>query len=266
MNKRYLTDSHFHSSISIDSQASLMDQATAAHAIGMQEICVTDHWDVTEDEAAPDLAQWEKIYFETKERIPKGLALNFGIEIGEGHRNLPLLHSVLQNPNFDLVIGSVHSLNTDKGWDEIHPLANTCKSQEDVVPIMEYYMEALEDQCRHPHFDTMAHLGYPLRYFNKSLQVSFDPYLDRLVAVLESLIKLEKSLELNTTQGNLVEENRWLFSLYHDLGGKMVTVGSDAHRTNSMSLGVAEGYDLLQSLGFQTVTVYRGRTPHQVPI
>ena len=53
---------------------------------------------------------------------------------------------------------------------------------------------------------------------------------------------------------------------YRELGGEIVTVGSDAHRPEDVGLGMAQSLDLLRELGFRAVNVYRRREPRSIPL
>jgi histidinol-phosphatase (PHP family) len=68
-------------------------------------------------------------------------------------------------------------------------------------------------------------------------------------------------MELNTYRGRtLAEWAPWL-RMYRELGGEIVTVGSDAHRPNGMGQGIREAYELLTQCGFRYVCTYDRRKP-----
>ena len=50
-------------------------------------------------------------------------------------------------------------------------------------------------------------------------------------------------------------------ALYRELGGEIITVGTDAHIARDAGLYLREGYDLLRELGFRYVTVFQKRRP-----
>jgi histidinol-phosphatase (PHP family) len=55
----------------------------------------------------------------------------------------------------------------------------------------------------------------------------------------------------------------WL-ALYRELGGEILTVGSDAHVPENVGQGVPEAYDLIRAAGFRYIAVYEGRKPRFV--
>ena len=85
----YLSDLHFHTLCSSDSPATLAQQAEAAMAAGLREICVTDHWNLLDQQGnrlptvydwGPSLDQWRAL----RDRWPGKLELRLGVEVGNG--------------------------------------------------------------------------------------------------------------------------------------------------------------------------------------
>ena len=129
-----------------------------------------------------------------------------------------------------------------------------------------YFSEVLQT-ARWNHFDSLAHLTYPLRYIKKKLGLDVDTGLfkDQIDLILRTLAINGKALEVNSS--GLRQElgktlpGREVIERFKELGGKYVTVGSDAHCCEDLASGVGEAYALLRGCGFTHYTVYEKHRP-----
>jgi histidinol-phosphatase (PHP family) len=124
----------------------------------------------------------------------------------------------------------------------------------------------------------MGHIGYCLRYMKKlgyNAELTLERNGDRIDTLLRTLIYNGRGLELNCA--DLIHggrDNALLLTFpsvpilrrYRELGGEIVTVGSDAHTTRAAGVGVAEGYELLRENGFRYVTAFRRHKPEFIKI
>ena len=80
----------------------------------------------------------------------------------------------------------------------------------------------------------------------------------------------DKAIEFNTSRilrkDAPVLPDREIFTRYKELGGTRITLGADAHNTESLASGIKEALDLLRDIGFTEYTVYIDRKSIQVPI
>ena len=51
---------------------------------------------------------------------------------------------------------------------------------------------------------------------------------------------------------------------YKDLGGEIITVGSDAHAPEPLGKGLREAYAMMADCGFRYVAVYHQRKPEMI--
>ena len=88
--------------------------------------------------------------------------------------------------------------------------------------------------------------------------------------MIEKTIKKDKGLEINTSglrHGcNFPHPNPVILRRYKELGGKIVTVGSDAKRVDDLARNFDVAYDILESVGFDETAVYHNRKPDFVKI
>jgi histidinol-phosphatase (PHP family) len=126
------------------------------------------------------------------------------------------------------------------------------------------YFHQMEQLMDWGNFDALAHLPYPLRYMvqRDGQPVTLHRYEDQIIALLRRLIQSGKALEVNSAKSlPLMPEYSWLLGRYRELGGELVTAGSDAHRVADAGVGLEQVYDLIQAKGFRYITIFRGRKP-----
>ena len=122
-------------------------------------------------------------------------------------------------------------------------------------------MDMLEELVQTKGWDVLGHVIYPLRYIPAEHGLDLRPWWDRLAEIFRAVISQGKGIELNTSAGTTVEQWREVLALYRDLGGEVLTLGSDAHRPQFMAAAFPQALELLRALGFRWLCVYRRRTP-----
>lgn len=262
----YLTDYHCHSLLSPDGYAPLADMAQAAADAGLSELCITDHCDLLTGRGAPvgsyDWAPAVKQFQETAPQFAGTLKLKLGMEFGSGHLDPAAAQAILAQPALDFVIGSVHNMSPETGGLDFYYL--DYQTPDDCRRALDDYFDSLDKLVKTDCYDVLGHIIYPLRYMHGL--GSMDPYYDRIHALLRTAAQMGRGIEVNTYRGNTLEEWRPVLERWRDVGGELVTVGSDAHRPEHVGLGVGEAYELLRDVGFRYVAVYDRRKPAMIPI
>ncbi len=271
--KQCYTDYHFHTNISPDSDEALKKQVEAALQQGVNILCSTDHWDLVDQEyptLSPPLDRWHKETQKVTQQFQENpeLQLLFGIEVGEGYVCPQAVDKAIEGLPVDFILASVHAVAcTDfaKGTSIYHALAGSHSLQE-YRDFFQLYFQALLDQSKASFYDSFGHINYPFRYLPKDCPVVVEDYLEEITAVLENILKQDKVFELNTCRGQTIEVWTPILKRYKELGGKHLTIGSDAHRKEDMSAGIIEAVALLKSLGYQEYVYYAQRKKILVPI
>lgn len=266
--KQYYADYHMHSEFSVDSKELLGNYVKEAEKQGISEFCITDHWDLEPQTTHADLNGMRKgmdRWATENANAPAGIRVNFGIEVGDGYLNVPLVDQVLAEFPFDYVIGSVHSLNSAAKKSIFHGFPDQ-PDKEAHQRFFRHYFDTMILQSQQTYFDSLGHIIYAFRYMKHDVGLSIQDYMEDVTTILENLIQNQKSFELNTTQGTTLEIWRPILQRYQDLGGTAITLGADAHRASHFGLGIPEGVALLKSYGFQHYLVYRERKPVEIPI
>ncbi len=263
-----LTNYHFHSQCSFDSEAPLTEMCAAAEKHGIGNLCLTDHADLVDEFGQPnDDWCWQQIdeqLFGARQRFPH-LTIRRGVELGQALSRPEAAELVLAEPGIDFVLGSVHVNpgGEDYYWIEYQSLQQ-CND------LLEEYLLCLLALSRTDYFDSLAHLSYPLRYMRGKggFAASLSPFDDLVREILKTLVHRGKALELNTsgyrTNGGEPLPDARILGMYRELGGDLITIGSDAHVPEHMADGLERGMALLETCGFRYLTLYENRKPQQI--
>lgn len=265
-----LWDTHMHTHFSGDSEADPKDMIRAAKALGLSGICFTDHLDLDfPDEPELFLMDVDQYIEEMNTLVShtqqggttKPLEMRIGIELGlqphlaEKHRKLTASHP------FDFVIGSSHVVH---GKDPYYPAFYQNKAEDEAYA--EYFSSILENIAVFDDFDVYGHLDYVVRYGpNKNKFYSYEKFADIIDEILRALIARGKGIELNTAgfKYGLGHPNptEAVIKRYRELGGEIITIGSDAHALEHVGFDFAKVPGILTDAGFRYFTVYKNRKP-----
>lgn len=269
-----LTDFHCHTNISLDASDSMLAMARAERAAGVDILCFTDHCDSVDwrtlEFYPPCQTVAERVlraYDECRDRLPEGLDVRLGMELGETIFHPELAARLAEAPGLDFILGSLH-ITPEQG--DFHNIRY--ESYDQCAALCRLYLEKLQLIAEAGHFDVMAHIGYLRRYMWKN---GFDAGLtlrehgDEIEALLRTILAKGKGIELNCSglrDGCGPFPSEEILRLYRALGGEIITVGSDAHRTQDAAKCVPQGHELLRSLGYRYVCVYRRHEPEFLPL
>lgn len=271
MNKEFLRfDMHTHSESSHDSVCPVSEMAKSAEEKGLSGFAVTDHCDIEFCETQ-DLEQIIKQSISDAKKVNKrgGIRVFHGIEIGElmWHKNVT--DEILGKFNFDVVIGSVHAVKLD-GYEM--PYSQIDFSEIDKKTLnayMEKYFDDMLEMLENSDIDILAHMTCPLRYINGKYQMEIESqkYKDKIKAILKYIIKNNIALEINTScvyEGSgycefLPEE--WIIIMYKNMGGYLITTGSDAHIAENSANSFDKLYAFLTDMGFEKAYYFENRRP-----
>ena len=269
----YCSDYHLHTIISSDSPAFLEQQAQAALDVGLNEICVTDHWNLLDQLAnpLPHTRDWSDSIaqlYQARKQFGDRLEIRLGIEVGNGEIDPEGISAGLARAGdeLDFVIGSLHNMSLGPGGLGIYTAAKRCQTREEGIALLDDYMDTLTALAATDTFDVLGHVIYPLRYLPPQWNLTLQPYEERLRELFRTLIETGRGIEVNTSQGSTVQEWTPVLELYRDCGGELITVGSDAHRPFQVGAAFYDTYKLLSHLGFRWHATYRNRTPKMHPL
>lgn len=267
-------DCHVHTSFSFDSKATIEEQCEKAIELGFSAITVADH----NLPVHPHYAQHENIRASVfaanrmKEQYAGKIKVLAGVELGD-----PLTDSaypykeIYEIEGLDCILGSIHSTPICKKYFPDNPYSDNLldiAKQGDLAFVKEiisvYYKEYL-NLCENADVDILTHLTFPFRYTNGALGygLTISEYDDAIEKILKVIIKTGKTLEINTSGFPLGWQefmpNKRILKRYYDLGGRNVSLGSDAHKTEHLGVAFEEAGAMLKKIGFTHGSYYENR-------
>ena len=251
-------DYHMHSRVSFDAKDSGLDMALAAAARGVKEICFTDHIDYTpEMDMVFDTAVYNAEYDGLQ--VP-GLLIRRGMEFGLTPDNPDQLKKDLRRRPFDFVLGSVHLVDgvdiyLDPYWQG--------KTYDEAVRL--HLETTLECVRVHEDYDVLGHLTYIAKCGanpRKEL-LRYSDHKAIMDEIMAELVRRGKGMELNTSGidrcgGPLPTLD--YFQRFYELGGRIITVGSDSHDVARAGQYTHEMVAELKKI-FGYVCTFEGRRP-----
>lgn len=270
-------DLHVHSSFSSDSSQSPVSIIEECINKGFSYVYFTDHHDmdfpVSPDNPDMDFQLDFDSYIKTltklKEEYKDKITLLIGVEQGICPEVAPRISALSNAYPFDFIIGSSHltCLSVTKG-DPYYPSYYEGKSY--IESYRQYFESELENVRLTDGFDVYGHLDYAVRYCpDKSFVYNFDDYRDIFEVLLKELISRGKGIEINTagiTKIGYPHPHIEALKLYKQLGGEIITVGSDAHVKENIGYGFDVAEDILKSLGYNYYTIFKNRKPDFLPL
>lgn len=263
----YLADYHMHSRISPDAKYSMREMAEAAARNGMDEVCFTDHiepvaWNGRDPVLTYDWAGLKRDYEEAREALGDRIRIRLGIELGEAVLDLPRTAALLaEAPELDFIIGSTHILS--ERFDLVDLYFFHPKDEEEALLGITDYLALVKREAEWGGFDVLGHLTLPLRYLNENqgFHMTFDPFESEVEDILRTVVRKGLGIELNTNRGNdPLPGEKWL-RMYRDLGGEIITLGTDAHTPEFTGCAVRERQELLRRCGFTRFCTFEKRQP-----
>lgn len=269
-----VSDYHLHTSFSGDSKAPMESMIEKGIELGLKHMCFTEHMDLDYVYAPGDAEAMFEVNTDSylfdviryKEKYADKINLNFGIELGIQPHISRELAKYAKSYDFDFIIASSHLCNRK---DPYYPSFYEGRDEEEAY--REYFLSILDNLKSFSNFDVYGHLDYVVRYGpNKDANYSYDKYKDVLDKILSWLVDHEKGLEINTggISYGLKELNPCtdILRRYKELGGEIITVGSDAHAPERIAQGFERAAEILTSCGFKYYTIFAKRTPEYVKI
>ena len=285
-----LWDTHLHTDFSGDCDVTPEAMILGAKQLGLPGICFTDHldWDHPDlpnrfeldvENYVPKcrlLAQMQQELTKgqavlTDGKIPLGnsqeaFTVCTGIEIGIQPHLAERVKGLLQEYSFDFVIASTHLSHSHD-----LPDIELFKGLSEDVSYEVYFKRILENIQVFDDFDVYGHLDYVVRYGpNKNRYYSYEKFADIIDEVLKALIHRGKGIEINTSGFKYgvghPHPTEDIIKRYRELGGEIITVGSDGHKPEHIAYAFDKVPEILKEAGFRYYTVFQERAPRFLPL
>lgn len=267
-----LADYHVHTGFSDDSAYPLEQVARDALRLNLDEVCFTEHvdygvkpeWDspagarfedghpVTNCPYGPYLDELDRVRAELGDRIALRAGLELGVQTLTLKENRALVERLADR--LDFVICSVHQVGNLEFWNGDYQESRT---QDEIHKA--YYEELLEVVGSFDGYSVLGHLDL-IRRYDPFGDYPFGRVRDVVAEVLRRVVADGKGIEVNTSGiryglGDF-QPSREILELYRDLGGTVVTVGSDSHKPEHLGSYLRLAYRELEDLGFEGVWTF----------
>ena len=261
-------DFHLHSSFSGDSDAPMEKMIQKAISLGLTHMCFTEHYDpdyvYSEDEFGlfelnTDSYLYDLLRFRAK--YCDEIQIKFGVELGLQPHLSSELAAYSKAYDFDFIIGSTHICHRK---DPYYPTFFEGRDEDEAH--QEYFEAVLEDVKEAPYFDVYGHLDYVVRYGpTKNDKYTYQKHADVIDKILLAILEQEKGIELNTSgfRADLNQPNPCIdiIKRYKELGGEIITVGSDAHTPEHLGTNFDKASEILKECGFKYYSIFDHRIP-----
>lgn len=259
-------DFHTHSHFSSDSTASMQSMVNKAIELGMDILCFTDHmdYDFPKECGLPFTFDPNEYFKELEEIIEKNrdkIIILKGIELGLQPHVAELDNKLLDQYDFDFIIGSSHLA---EGMDPYSPTfwANRTIEQS----IQTYYEGIIKNVKMFDHFQVYGHLDYIVRYIpDKSYVFTYRKYSDVIDEALKCILNAGRGIEVNTSGYKYglghAHPNVDILKRYIELGGELITIGSDGHKPEHLCYDFSSAEQMLLSLGFKYYATFEKQKP-----
>ncbi len=279
-----ITDCHTHTHNSFDADNdTVIERCERAIQLGLDAMAVTDHCEVNrfyeKDYYKIDFEQkyddygfkkaFEASMAETtaaKEIYDKKFNLICGLELGQPLTDSKVTEQILSDGRLDFVIASMHELPRHDDF------AFLDYSKENVPSLLEQNFCEILKIAKWGKFDVLGHITYVLRYMQgeQNIQVDMKPYSEVIREIFKAVIEHGKGIEINTSglrqkYGKTFPTPDYI-KLYHEMGGEILTVGSDSHTTCDLGKGIKEGIEIAKEAGFKYIAYFKNRKPYFVKI
>ena len=254
-------DYHLHTTVSFDGIGTPEELIASAQKSGLKEICFTDHYDFNSDPTLEHNVFTSESYHAAYDSLAaQNLKIRRGVEFGLTTWNQPQLEELLRTLSFDFVIGSVHFVDGHDPYEEAY--------WENITPdaaFRKYLLGTLDCVKAHHNFDVLGHLTYVCKSAHNPTRrpIPFQDYLDITDEIMKVLITKGIGMEINTSgvdrAGTFLPSADYL-KRFKELGGEIVTIGSDAHDATRVGQYIPEAMEIIKDI-FGYVCTFENRKP-----
>ena len=249
-------DQHVHSNFSFDSNEDLENYINVSNK---NDIVTTEHLDFAnpiinqEDSSIEYLKYIEEITSLNKKYSNKFFS---GIEIGYTPNSEKRIEDFLKNKNFNLKLLSIHQNGL---YDYMCVNKKLISLEALIQEYFEQMIQALESSIE---FNVLAHFEYGIRIVDISV-TDFDSLASKFLnKIIELIIKKEIAFEVNTkSMYKYKKENLYSYMIekYLKKGGKLFTLGSDAHNIKDYAYKFDEARKFLLTRNIKEIILFKDK-------
>ena len=280
-----LIDCHTHTQFSVDSEADLGMCAERADRLGLDAYAVTDHCECnswypaehySDGDDMHDSYRYKDCFLDSvaavtalKEKYNGKLNLICGVEMGQPQAVPEAAAFINADERVDFIIGSLHQIRGEKDFYYIDYID---LGTDKIYDLLERYFMELNEMCRTNSFDVLGHLTYGLRYMKQrhGIEPDISRFDDIIADSFRTLAQNGKGIEINTSGlrqgfGETFPNLRYT-KLFREMGGEIMSVGSDAHTAEDIGKNVRDGIEIAKAAGFTQIAYFKKRQPQFIAI
>ncbi|OPJ56523.1 histidinol-phosphatase HisJ family protein [Alkalithermobacter paradoxus] len=262
-------DYHIHSNFSSDCKTDMNDTIKRAIELGIYEICFTDHVDYDYPDLSIDFDIDLDKYFEKLDNLAlkyqDKISIKKGIEMGLQPHIIQKCNESISSYPFDFVICSIHSAEKKDLYN-----GDIFKGISQKEGYEKYYLDVLNIVKNFDNYSVLGHLDIIKRYGNFESFLDDSNFTDLIEEILKNIISRGKGIEVNTSGFryglNSASPTVEVLKLYKNLGGEIITTGSDSHTPDNLCYKFDYIYELLKSVGFNYITTFDKMNPKFIKI
>ncbi len=262
-------DYHVHSNFSSDSDTDMKDTIERAIDIGLKEICFTDHIDY--DYCDPtinfdfDINEYTDYINKMRKLYGNKIKILKGVEIGIQSHIIEKCEDLVDKGKFDFVIASIHTCDRKDLYNGDFFIDKSPKES-----YSKYFEELLKCVKAFDSFNVVGHLNIIIRYNEAVAKENIRDYYNIIEEIFKTLINKNKGIEINTS-GYRYKLNDFMPSydvlkFYKELGGEIITLGSDSHVVDTLGTKFDYVYEVLKYIGFKYITTFENMEPRFIKI
>lgn len=261
-------DYHIHSNFSPDSKTSMENMIETSIDLGLREICFTDHMDYDINQTNKFVVDYKKYLHKLslmQNKYKNKISIKKGIELGLQPHLIDKCKRDVESNSFDFVICSLHAIDKDDLYydDYFHD-----KTQFQAYEI--YYKRLYEIVKNFDKYSVIGHLDLIKRYGKYDSILKDNLFIDIIEETLKEIIKNGKGIEINTScfKYNLPDltPSKQIIKLYKDLGGEIITTGSDSHSPAYIACQFDYIHSFLKEIGFNYICSFNNMNPEFIKI
>ncbi len=265
------TDYHLHTAYSDDSIYLMEQLIQDAIRLGLEEICITDHVDYgvkydADDPNRPKDAvlnvDYPRYFDELATLIPQyqdKITIKKGLDFGIQLHTIDAYQKLYDQYPLDFVLLSIHQIENQEFWNQEFQKG---KSQQEYNE--KYYDYLYEILQHYDAYSVLSHLDLIVRY-DRQGRYPFENLKPKIEKILRHIIKNGKGIEVNTSSFQYglddLMPSRNILALYKELGGTILTIGSDAHTQQYVGNHIEEVKAELKTIGFQYFHTFDAMKP-----
>ena len=269
-----IADMHTHSENSHDSKCKIEDMMKSQITKGTNIFAVTDHFDTYSyndyDIFTPIKCAYDTVA-ELNAKYGDKCKILSGLEISEAFWFPEEYKKIKDSLDFDVVIGSVHCMRNEYHYGSFVKLDYSPLPQGAIDKIVDQYLEDILTMIDFMDFDILAHITYPLRYIvaRDKRQIDLQNFNRKVDLIFDEIIKRNIALEINTSSFDRLSDfmpSTDMIKRYYEKGGRLITLGSDAHVAERASIDFDKAVATLKEIGFDGIYYYEKRNPVKIHI